>query len=350
MTRWHALRRRTRRAVPVVPKDELVGSSPKEVVVTSVEGLAAHRRCAERIERAWPAFLHRRQEHLVQADRFGSAPEKATEQILAALFSDVLDWPAAHVNYQLKRADIVLTSPGVRWVIVEAKRPGWLAWHRSAIEAALTQACRYADEQKVHSIAISDGHVLYAADRVSGGLRDRLFVNLASTLPPADLWWLSVHGVYRARDNPDGAQLRLLPEGPADVIAAADAARADDLLHPKYHLPAHCFAYVGNAAEPSTWKLPYLTAGNDIDLKRLPMAINSVLRTYRGVRVDIPEAAVPDVLVRLARAAKAAGRFDGMPCDDPVDCYQLLAVILEQEGRLVEVCTERATAPSRSPA
>lgn len=73
-----------------------------------------------------------------------------------------------------------------------------------------------------------------------------------------------------------------------------------------------------------------------VDLRRLPMAINAVLKSYRGVRVDIPEASISDVLVRLAGAARTAGRFDPKPWENPKDCYQLLAVVLEQEGRLLE--------------
>lgn len=306
-------------------------------MLSGVEGLAAYRRCTVRIDQEWAKFLARRQEHLAQAERFGSAPEKATEQVLATLFSDVLDWPVAHVNYQLERADMVLTSPGVRWVVVEAKRPGLLAWHRSAVEKALDQACRYADEQKVHAVAISDGNMLYAADRINGGLRDRAFVDLASVVPPRDLWWLSVYGIYRGREDISGASLRLLPEFPVRGTDPSSDEHGSDLLHPKYGLPACCFAYVGNAADPKTWKLPYRGSDGVIDLKRLPMAINAVLKTYRGVRAAIPEAAVPDVLVRLAIAAKAAGRFE-RPCSaGPTDCYKWLAAVLEQEGRLADI-------------
>jgi hypothetical protein len=307
------------------------------VRLPSIERLAAYRRCAERIDREWAKFLVRRQEHLAQAERFGSAPERATEQVLSALFTDVLDWPVAHVNYQLERADIVLTSPGVRWLVVEAKRPGLLVWHRSAVEKALDQACRYADEQKVHAVAISDGQMLYAADRVSGGLRDRVFVDLTSAVPPKDLWWLSVYGIYRAREDIASANPQLPPECPPGEPELSSVEHSSDLLHPKYRLPARCFAYVGNATDPKTWKLPYRALDGAIDLKRLPMAINAVLKTYRGVRAAIPEAAVPDVLVRLAMAAKAAGHLE-RPCSDgPTDCYQWLAAALEQEGRLADI-------------
>src|SRR5438132_8583004 len=162
-----------------------------------VEELAAYKRCIERIERAWPQFLTQRSEHLQQGQRFGKVPEKVAEEILRDLFSEVLDWPSSHLNYQLERADLVLTSPGVRWIVVEAKRPGLLAWNCKAVRAALDQACRYAAEQKVRCVAISDGQMLYTADVAHGGLRDRLFVDLARLSPALDLWWLSVHGIYR---------------------------------------------------------------------------------------------------------------------------------------------------------
>lgn len=111
----------------------------------------------------------------------------------------------------------------------------------------------------------------------------------------------------------------------------------DPLLHPKYLLPARCFAYVGNAAAPRTWKLPYRNHDDTVDTKRLPKAINAVLKTYRGERVSIPEAAVPDVLIRLAVAAKSVGRFDVAGAPSATDCYSLLTLALDQLGRLGEV-------------
>ena len=112
----------------------------------------------------------------------------------------MLDWPTEHVNWQVERADIVLTSPGVRWMVVEAKRPGLLAWNEHAVRRALDQALGYAAKQHVRCVAISDGHMLYAADVVHGGLRDRVYVALDGSEAPEDLWWLSVHGIYRAPD------------------------------------------------------------------------------------------------------------------------------------------------------
>jgi hypothetical protein len=41
--------------------------------------------------------------------------------------------------------------------VAQQQRPGALAWHRRAVEAALDQARRYADEQKVGCIGVSDG-------------------------------------------------------------------------------------------------------------------------------------------------------------------------------------------------
>ncbi len=48
---------------------------------------------------------------------------------------------------------------------------------------------------------MSDGVVLYAADALHGALKDRALIPLDSAEPPNDLWWLSVHGIYRPRDH-----------------------------------------------------------------------------------------------------------------------------------------------------
>lgn len=83
----------------------------------------------------------------------------------------------------------------------------------------------------------------------------------------------------------------------------AEFVENETVLHPKYKLPAQCFAYVGEPANPVTWKLPYLHADGTVDLARLPKAIQAILSNYRGARVtSIPENAIPDVLVRLGRA------------------------------------------------
>ena len=96
----------------------------------------------------------------------------------------MLDWPLSDLNNQVDRADILLTDHGIKRLIVEVKRPGSLAWNRRAVEGALEQAMRYASEQKVRSVAISDGVMLYAADLAPGGVRDRLFVSLDRIEPP----------------------------------------------------------------------------------------------------------------------------------------------------------------------
>ncbi len=109
-----------------------------------------------------------------------------------------------------------------------------------------------------------------------------------------------------------------------------------ELLHHKYRLPARCFAYVGSASQPGSWKLPYLLADGSPDLKRLPKAIQAILNNYRGTRVMMPREAVGDVLVRLGKAAAALGR---MPCQCPVtaEAYAEAHQALDQLGRLVDV-------------
>ncbi len=297
-----------------------------------LESLAAYRHCSERICVAWPEFLVRRASRLQPHPLLGKTPERVTESILEDLFTNVLDWPLESFNPQVEYADIVLSDHGFRWMIIEAKRPGTLAWNRSAVDRALDQAIRYAAEQRVRCVAVSDGEMLYAAEIADGGKRDRIFVRLGSAEAPLDLWWLSVQGIYRPREFDEGRSFRLLPEEPIEVSPNLITEPHDGkaLLHPKYKLPARCFAYVGNHANPRTWKLPYLNEDGTIDAKRLPKAIQCILTNYRGARVGgIPEESIPAVLARLAGAAGRAGHMSP-GASNPAPVYRQLADALEQ--------------------
>ncbi len=300
---------------------------------TVFSDLASHRRCAERIRDAWPDFLSKRLQRLEQQQRFGEACEKVAENILEDLFTSVLDWSLTDFNNQLEHADIVLTDHGIKRLIVEVKRPGSLAWSRRAVENALDQASRYASEQKVKTIAISDGVMLYAANLADGARVDRVFVSLCETVPPCDLWWLSVQGIWRSVDTGGSARLRLLPEESIKPqCSAEEPGDSQALLHPKYRLPAPCFAYVGDYARPGTWKLPYLLADGTVDAKRLPKAVQCILSNYRGAKVSgIPETSIPAVLDRLAQAARHAGHMPPQACN-PAPIYRQLSEALEQLG------------------
>lgn len=294
--------------------------------------LASYRRCSERIARSWPAFVNQRSQRLRQG-LFDAPVEKVAENILEDLFTSVLDWTLADVNLQVGRADIVLSELGIKRLVLEVKRPGSLTWHRPAVAAALEQARGYADAQKVGAVAVSDGTMLYAADVAHGGLRDRLFVNLDEAEPPLELWWLSVHGIYRTCPPPK----LVLPEAaPAQSGGEGSLSQGDELLQPKYHLPSRCFAFVGVADQPNSWKLPYLLADGSPDLKRLPKAIAAILSNYRGTKVSIPREDVPDVLVRLGKASAGIRK---MPCQAPGTAvvYQEAHEALDQLGRLPDV-------------
>jgi hypothetical protein len=301
-----------------------------------VEELASYRNCITRINACWRAFLQKRADRLKPQGHFGAVAERVAENILEDLFTIVLDWAISDINYQVGYTDMVITRLGVKYLIIEAKRPGALAWNRRAVEIALDQALRYASEQKVKCIGVSDGMMLYAADVEHGGLHDRVFVSLEDTEPPEALWWLSVHGIYRPRQECQDAALHLLPEIAQEQMVEA-APVSGVLLHPKYNIPAHCFAYVGQADDPTTWKLPYRLADGSIDLKRLPKAIQAILSNYRGAKVSsIPEADIPQVLVRLGQAAARLGRMPHQS-GKPTAIYQQLADALEQVGRLDEI-------------
>lgn len=298
--------------------------------------LATQQRCLDRLKSSWPEFQRARRDRLREQERFPHAAERATEAILEDLFTGPLDWTAADLNHQVGYADIMLSRLGIKYLIVEAKRPGALAWNQQAAEWALVQARRYAGEQRVHCIAISDGLMLYAADVEHGGLTHRLFVPLESDEAPEALWWLSVHGIYRAPGPDERAELQLLPEADtpgAQTVPAADAA----LLHPKYRLPAPCFAFVGDPSDCHAWHLPYLLADGSTDGKRLPKAVQAILSNYRGARLSsVPESAIPDVLVRLGRAAARAGKMPAQTAAT-APAYHQLADALEQLDRLGDV-------------
>lgn len=176
-----------------------------------IKELASYQSTVKHIAANWPAFLDKRGQRLAQ-QRYGTASEKVAENILEDLLTMVIGWPLSNINNQVGYADLVVTNLSIKQLIIEAKRPASLAWNRDAIESALDQAIRHADEQRVKCVGISDGYMLYAADIKNGGLYDRVFVQLDSGTPDESLWWLSEHGIYRPRIEVEGASLRLLPE------------------------------------------------------------------------------------------------------------------------------------------
>ena len=92
---------------------------------------------------------------------------------------------------------------------------------------------------------------------------------------------MSVHGIYRERDDLTEAGFKLLPKEPAVSTLQETRAAAGEILHPKYAVPAHCSAYVGNAANAATWKLPYRAAAvwmRSHSLRRLSCSAGSGAR------------------------------------------------------------------------
>jgi hypothetical protein len=293
------------------------------------EVLACQKKTIERIKANWGPFLVKRRERLVQRERNGSAAEKVAENIVEDLLTTVLDWPIDSLNHQLGRADIVLTRLGIKHLVIEVKRPGSLVWNVASVHAALEQARGYADRQNVRCVAVSDGEMFYAADIRGGGLDARVWAKLDDETPPESLWWLGVHGIYRERADRSDAALRepIKPKCEPD-----DSLRPPDqgLLHRKYHLPARCFAYVGDSTKPSTWKLPYRLIDGSVDKSRLPKAIQAILTNYRGAGVrTIPEKHVHDVLSRLREGAAEIRKTPEQTCD-LAEIYRLLDQAVKQ--------------------
>ncbi len=285
--------------------------------------LASARLSISRIRDRWDSFLNSRHHHL-GGGVFDQAPaEKVAENILCELFTNVLDWTTEQVRLQEQRADLTLSRAGLKYLIVEVKRPGSLDG-RGSIQRALKQAHDYATTLKVDRIAVSDGCVFESYDLAPGGLRPRAIAHLADPTPPENLWWLSTRGIYRT------------PPATSEPVTNGDLA-GDALLHPKYHLPARCFAHVGDPSRPATWKLPYLLVDGSVDAKRLPKAIGAVIRDYRSRQVQgLTAEGTADVLVRLAGAAVRTGR---MPHQDPTPAEVYVALLdhLRQIGRVGDV-------------
>lgn len=289
--------------------------------VTDTE-LASARLCTARVRERWGPFQAARRRQLAAVGVRQVPAEKIAENILCELFTGVLDWTTEQVRLQERRVDLMLTRCGLKYLIVEVKRPGSFDG-RGAIVRALNQARGYASELRVNSVAVSDACILEAYDVTADGLRPRAVVHLASPEPAEDLWWLSTRGIYRTPP-------------PRPALDNAELA-GDTLLHPKYRLPARCFAYVGDPARPATWKLPYLLADGEVDARRLPKAIGAVIRDYRSQQVKgLAEGHIPDVLVRLATAAVRLGR---MPHQDPTPAETYVALLdqLRQLGRTADV-------------
>ena len=303
----------------------------------SVSKLSGYVKFSSDLDQRWEAFQSKRQTRLIQENRFGSAAEKVAEDILQDFFTTVLDWPLSSINNQIGYADIVLTNQGLKRLIVEVKRPGSLSWDKRSLVEALEQARRYAEQQRVTSIAVSDGILFYAVDIKNGGLIDRATLYLDSSTASKTLYWMSLDGIYRPIEKFDDEQ-QIIGKRITVAISESNNTNIDTkIIHPKYKVPASCFAYVGNPLKTSTWKLPCWLIDGGTDEKRLPGAIRVVLTNYRGAHnKSIPEEAIPDVLVRLGKAAWHAGKMPGQT-NKPIESYQVLHDALYQLGRLEEI-------------
>ena len=297
--------------------------------------LSGYKKFSESLIDNWEDFSSKRNQLLTQQIRYGSAPEKIAEDIVKVFLSTALDWSIGDINNQVQYADIVLTSQGIKRLVIETKKPDSIN-NQMQFNKAITQAHNYATKQRVNCIAISDGNLFYAADIVNGGLKDRINIKLSAKEPSPNLYWLSVDGIYRLVENLDDANSH--ENNFIEVCDNYDLASGNQLLiHPKYKVPAYCFAYVGNSLKTTTWKLPYRLINTKPDEKHLPGAIRAILTNYRGAHnKSIPEAAIPDVLVRLGKAAYEAGKMPGQT-RVPVNTYQLLYEAISQLNRIDEI-------------
>ena len=276
--------------------------------------LATKRKLLERAQNNWAEFQYRRKQYLAQMHLRDGGSEKITENILVDLFTLVLDWPLANVDYQSGRCDIVLVDTGIKHLLIEAKYPGKFSSSRS-MEHALSQVGGYSIKHKVHRVAVSDGNRLYAVDLFEGKICERVDVKLDEEFSE-ELWHISRHGIYRSIENKGGFK-------PSNILSG-------EIIHPRYQLPSQCFAYVGDPLRPNTWSLPYLLSNGFVDEKRLPKAISSIVSNYRGTKVSkIPDRHIHDVLQRLEVAARRLGKMPDQN-SKTAETYHKLDQVLKQ--------------------
>ncbi len=307
-------------------------------MTSSVYNLSSFNKFNNDIEQRWKTFLDRRQTRLVQELRYSTASEKVAEDILQDFFTIALDWQIININNQIKFADIVLTHQGLKRLIIEVKRPNSLSWNKTSIEKALEQAYGYAQQQRVTSIAVSDGSIFYAADIKNGGLEDRVKLHLDNENAPPNLFWISVNGILRPVEQlQSDDNLVLDKDALSKPITTYNANKDPVIFHPKHKTPARCFAYVADPLKPATWRLPYRNIDGNVDNAHLPGAIRALVSNYRGAHnKTVPEEAVPDVLVRLGRAAWEAKKMPGQ-ITKPLESYKQLYDALYQLDRLDEI-------------
>jgi hypothetical protein len=306
--------------------------------VAAPEERASYRRSAQRASGAWLDFQAKRRELLAPVDRYGRGAEKLAEDVVRLFLTTVVGWSDTELNPQIDRADLVITQLGLKRLLIEVKHPGSLAWNEWAAKQARLQARGYAEKQRVNCVAVSNAFVFHAVDLTGDKDLDRFFCDLTRRDPPEDPWWIGPDGITEKRPFVEACRFRTL-ESLASSELPPPPGDGDGLLHPRYKVPAACFAYVEQVDDPTSWHLPYLHGDGSIDVARLPKAIRAVLKNYRGVRVKtVPEKAIPDVLVCLGHAAAAAGKIArDRPPASPV--YGELVAALDQLQRLDEVFT-----------
>ena len=298
-----------------------------------MENQAKYKRFIDDINSNWSSFVKKRNDLLIQQKRYGKISEKATLKILNVLFTEILDWDIKDINDEVDYADIVITKLGIKRIIIEAKRPYGISWNEFQIEKHIDQANRYASEQKVNIIAISDGKYLLVFNVDEGSRDPRILIDLESDEPNCDLYYISVNGVDKKKNTNVNWENIKNPKLIKNIEKEIDS----ELINKTYKLPSRCFAYVGDPNKPSTWKLPYLSLDGSVNIKRLPGAVECVVTNFRGLQIKtIPEENINEVLIKLAKASKSVGKLNP---NNPkmANCYKQLYKAIDQIGALDKI-------------
>lgn len=217
----------------------------------------------------------------------------------------------------------MLVYQGIKLAVIETK--DWGAFGNDAVlMSALRQAANYADRHKAKYLFVFDAESLLLAERDSEKIHVKVTVRVDVQEPGEEIFYFTRYGLSKLPQNTEW-----------DIEHGTEA--TDPKLFKTHHgvkLPYISFAYIGDLRDKKTWKLPYLLEdGKSVDTGRIDKAVSYLFSAggYRGVQSKgaIPEASLPDVSKKLAKAYRQLGHWSK---DDTLKSVQVLWQYLDARG------------------
>lgn len=277
----------------------------------------------QQISEAWTRFCSYRAATESHLQRGRSLNESDVRSVLERLLTDVLGYEPDQIDREADFADFLLVYQGIKLAVVETK--DWGAFRNDdVLVSALRQAANYADRHKARYIFTFDANTLVIAERNADKIFVKATVSVDSEEPAEEIFYFTHYGLSK------------LPKTTKWSIEHSTQT-TDPKLFKTHHgvkLPYNSFAYIGDLRDKKTWKLPYLLEdGHSVDTGRIDKAVSYLFSPggYRGVQSKgkIPEASLPDVAKKLAKAYSQLGNWSK---DESLKSVQILWQYLDSRG------------------